>query len=137
MHNPIRAEKMGLRGPPFGEVWESTGGTGFSLSALQAIRTGFYRSRAYTTFQVTCRAGAPYWPDGHFRIGNRNVCEIGRSGVLYTDHVETIGTEWDRDTDVLYQVGIGDQQVEDTPGAIISRQVAQIRSIIQAVGVTS
>ena len=137
VHNPIRAEKMGLRGPPFGEVWESSGGTGFSLSALQAIRTGFYRSRAYTTFQVTCRAGAPYWPDGHFRIGNRNVCEIGRSGILYTDHVETIGTEWDRDTDVLYQLGIGDQQVEDQPGAIISRQVAQIRAIVQAVGVTS
>lgn len=137
VHNPARAAKMGLRGPPFGEVWESTGGTGFSLSALQAIRSGFYRSRAYTTFEVVVRAGAPYWPDGHFRNGNRVICEIGESGVLYTEHVESMGLSWDRPSDPEYRVGIGNQQVEDQPGAILSRQIAQIRNISQAIGVSS
>ena len=39
--NPIWQAKAGIRGPAFGERFESTGGTGFSLSALQAITSRF------------------------------------------------------------------------------------------------
>ena len=57
--NPIWQAKAGIRGPAFGERFESTGGTGFSLSALQAIRTGFWRSRAFTSYKFTVINGAP------------------------------------------------------------------------------
>lgn len=135
--NPVRYNKMGAAGPPFGEYWESSGSTGFSLSALKAIRTGFFRTRAYRTFEVKVRAGAPYWPGSHFTIGDRVSCEIGRTGHLYTDYVYGIGIEWSREQDVDFPIVIGDGQVEDTAGAILSRQVAAIKDIVQAIGVSS
>lgn len=135
--NPVRISKMGENGPPFGEAWESEGGKGFSLSALQAIRTGFFRSRAYRIFEVKVRAGAPYWPGAHFAVGDRVSAEIGRTGELYTDYVYGIGVSWDRSSDPLYEITIGDGMVEDTPGAILSRQIAMVRSIVQSVGVAS
>lgn len=137
VHNPIRAQRMGEWGPPFGEYWESTGGKGFSLSALQAIRTGFYRARAYRVFEATMRAGAPFWPGAHFREGNRINCEIGKTGHLWTDFVHGIEVSWDRSNDPDYAVTIGDGVVEDTPGAILSRQIASVKDIVQAVGVSS
>lgn len=135
--NPVRYDAMGAQGPPFGEYWESSGSTGFSLAALKAIRTGFFRTRAYRTFEVKVRAGAPYWPGSHFGVGDRVSCEIGRSGKLYTDYVYGIGIEWSRDADVDYPITIGDGQVEDEAGAILSRQIAMIKDIVQSVGVSS
>ncbi|KXT55656.1 hypothetical protein Y710_17990 [Gordonia sp. QH-12] len=137
VHNPVRAEKMGEWGPPYGERWESTGGKGFSLSALQAIRVGFYRTRAYRVFEATVQAGRPYWPGAHFIEGDRVNVEMGNTGRLWTDHVSAIGCEWSRDSDVDYPVTIGDGQIEDTPGAMLSRQLASVKEIVQAVGVSS
>lgn len=137
VHNPIRAQKMGENGPPYGEFWESTGGKGFSLSALQAIRTGFYRTRAYRVFEAVVRAGAPWWPGAHFDEGDRVNVELGNTGRLWTDHVSAIGCQWSRDSDIEYPVTIGDGVVEDTPGAILSRQLAATKELIQSIGVSS
>ena len=135
--NPVRIEKMGARGPAYGEYWESSGGTGASLHALEAIRTGFYRTRAYTTFQIKCRAGAPYWPGAHFDTGDRIAGEIGKSGKLYVDHVYSLGFGWDRGADLDWDIAFGDNQVDDEPGAILSRQVAMIKHVIQELGVSA
>ncbi|QRY62760.1 hypothetical protein JVX90_00335 [Gordonia sp. PDNC005] len=137
VYNPIRAMKMGENGPPYGEYWESQGGKGFSLSALQAVRTGFFRTRAYRVFQATVSAGRPHWPGAHFIEGDRVNVEIGNTGRLYTDHVYGIGCQWDRSSDVDYPVTIGDGAVEDGPGAILSRQLAMTKELIQAIGVSS
>ena len=135
--NPIRMAKMGVNGPPYGEYWESSGGTGFSLSALQAIRTGFYKTRAYTTFSVKVRAGAPYWPGMHFDVGDRLSAEIGASKHLYVDHCYSLGWGWSRTEDKDYDIAIGDDQVEDEPGAILSRQVAAIKSLVVGMGLST
>ncbi|OLT33682.1 hypothetical protein BJF84_21340 [Rhodococcus sp. CUA-806] len=79
--NPIRQAKMGLRGPPLGEVFESSGGTGFSLSALQAIRVAMWRSRPMQTFKFTIRNGMPYWVglDMDLATAARSSTAAGRS----------------------------------------------------------
>lgn len=135
--NPIRVEKMGANGPPWGEFWESSGSKGFSPAALQAIRTGFFRTRAYTTFEVKLRAGAPYWPGAHFLEGHRVNCEVGTTEELYTDFVESIEFGWGRDQDVDYAVLVGDGVIEDQPNAILSRQIGMVRELIQSVGVSA
>ena len=135
--NPIRMAKMGVNGPPYGEYWESSGGTGFSLSALQAIRTGFYKTRAYTTFSIKARTGAPYWPGMHFDVGDRLSAEIGASKHLYVDHCYSLGWGWSRTEDKDYDIAIGDDQVEDEPGAILSRQVAAIKSLVVGMGLST
>lgn len=135
--NPIRMEKMGIWGPAYGEYFETSGSKGFSPEALQAIRTGFWRTRAYTTFEVKLRAGAPYWPGAHFREGNRVNTEIGTTGELYTEFVESIEFGWDRDNDVDYDIVVGDGAVQDQPGAILSRQIAMTKELMQQLGVSS
>lgn len=135
--NPIRMNRMGEWGPPFGEYWESTGGKGFSLSALQAIRVGFYRTRAYRVHEATVRAGAPYWPGAHFTTGDRVNVEIGATGNLWTDYVYGIECSWGRSNDPDFAVTIGDGVIEDTPGSILSRQLAMTKELIQSIGVSS
>lgn len=135
--NPIRMQNMGVNGPPFGEYWEASGGTGFSLSALQAVRTGFHRTRAYTTFVLDVQAGRPFWPGVHFDVGDRVGGEVGRTGHLYIDQVHQLELSWSRTEDPDWKVTIGDGQVEDTPGAILSRQLAMLKSLIAGIGLSS
>ena len=134
--NPVRIQKMGEWGPPFGEYWEATGGNGMLVSVIQAIRVGFFRSRAYRVFEVTVIPGRPYVPGAHFDIGDRVNAEVGRKGKLHTDYVYAIDTEWSRTSDPKDTITIGDGVVEDTPGAVLSRQVASIKDIVQSIGVS-
>ncbi|BDD81492.1 hypothetical protein TPB0596_12550 [Tsukamurella pulmonis] len=130
--NPFRQQRMGLQGPPLGEVWEATGGTGFSLSALQSIRTGFYKSKAYTSTKVTCRNAEPYVVGEHFDLGHRVATEVGDSGWFYVDSATEFDDTWSRADDPKLGVTIGDGALEDQPGAILARQIANIRAITQA-----
>ncbi|WP_141216684.1 MULTISPECIES: Gp37-like protein [Nocardiaceae] len=135
--NPFRQAKMGLRGPPLGEVFESSGGTGFSLSALQAIRVGMWRSRPMQTYKFTVRNGAPYWVGRHFDLGDRVAFEYGRRNKLHTERVASRKCTWDRGTDADWTVAVGDDKPIDAPSAILARQAEQIRGVLQAVGVSS
>lgn len=133
--NPLRMAKMGRNA--YGEYWESSGGTGFSLSALQAIRTGFDRTKAYRSYKVTTVNGAPYWVGRHFTTGDRVAAEVGKRGNYYIDHVYALKLSLDRDQDPRFDISIGSDGAEDQPGAMLARQIAQVRGIVQAIGVSS
>jgi hypothetical protein len=135
--NPIRQAKMGLRGPPLGEVFESSGGTGFSLSALQAIRVAMWRSRPMQTFKFTIRNGMPYWVGLDMDLGDRSSFEHGRRKKLHVERMHSRKCSWDRGTDANWTCSLGDDKPIDQPGAILARQTEQIRGIIQSVGVSS
>lgn len=137
-HN-VRQGKMGRN--QYGEHWENTGGTGFSVSALQAIRIGLWKTRAYTSYEVELINGAPYWVGRHFTLGDRVSAEIGnmsrRSGRLYVDQVHSVKLSWTRDADPKNALTIGDGSAEEQPGAILSRQLEHVRALVQSLGVDS
>lgn len=136
--NPFRQSRMGIRGPGFGEHFESTGGTGFSLSALQAIRAGFWRTAARTSYKFSVINGAPYWIGQHFDVGDRVSGEIGRVDPhIYTDHCTAVKYTHSRTADPLFTCSIGSDTNQDEPGALLSRQIEQVRGIAQAIGVGS
>ncbi|MRH85990.1 hypothetical protein GFY24_00670 [Nocardia sp. SYP-A9097] len=135
--NPIRIADMGIRGPAYGEYWESTGGTGFSLSALQAIRTGFDRTKAYRSYKVSVQNGMPYWVGRHFDIGDRVAAEVGRDGRWYIDHVYALKYVINRNDVAHWEISIGDDKAEDDAAAMLARHVAQIKSLVQMIGVSS
>ncbi len=136
--NPIRQNKMGIRGPSFGEHFESTGGTGFSLSALSAIRAGFWRTRAFTSYRFSVINGAPYWVGRHFDTGSRLSAEIGRTNpAMYTDFCTALKFTYSRGQDPKWTISIGDDGDEDMPGALLSGQIEQVRGIVQSIGVGS
>ncbi|AKJ72568.1 minor tail protein [Gordonia phage GMA2] len=131
--HPIRQAAMG-RGQ-YGEAWENTGGTGFSISALQAIRIGLWKTRAYTSFKVTVVNGAPYWVGKHFTLGDRVGAEVGRTGRIYIDQVNTLRLTWSREQDPLWEISVGNDEGEEVRGAILSRQLEQVRAFVQSLGV--
>lgn len=133
--HPLRQAAMG-RGQ-YGEAWENSGGTGFSISALQSIRVGMWKTRAYTSFKVTVINGAPYWVGKHFGLGDRVAAEIGRTGDLYIDQVNSLSLSWSREQDPKWEISIGNDEAEEPRGAILSRQLEQVRAFVQALGVDS
>lgn len=135
--NPIRFSQMGIRGPAYGEYWESTGGTGFSLSALQAIRAGFDRTKAYRSYKVSVQNGMPYWVGRHFDVGDRVAAEVGRNGHWYIDHVYALKYVISRDQAAHWEISIGDDRAEDDPSSMLARHIAQVKSLVQAIGVSS
>ena len=136
---PTRQFQMG-RGQ-YGEHWENTGGTGFSVSALQAIRIGLWKTRAYTSFKFELVNGAPYWVGRHFDLGDRVSGEVGdlTNGVgrLYVDQVHGLTLSWSREQDPRWVIALGDNNAEDMPGAVLSRQLEQVRALVQSLGVDS
>jgi hypothetical protein len=137
--HPIRQSITG-RGQ-YGEHWENTGGTGFSVSALQAIRIGLWKTRAYTSFKFEVVNGKPYWIHKHFTLGDRASGETGDVsdgiGKLYVDQVHGTKLTWGRDKDATHEIVLGNGDAERLPGALLSSQLEQVRALIQALGVDS
>ena len=130
-----RQAKMG-RGQ-YGEHLENSNGTGFSVSALQAIRIGRWKTRAYRSFKVSVINGAPYWVGRHFTLGDRVGAEVGASGIIYIDQVNTLKLSWSRTQDPRWDISIGSDEQEEGPSAILGRQLEQVRAFVQSLGVDS
>lgn len=137
MANPIRQNRMGIRGPGWGEEWEPTGGTGASLSALQAIQAGFDRTKAYRSYKVSVRNFAPWRVGEHFDLGDRTAVEVGKRGTYYIDHVYGLKVSWSRTEDPWYDISIGDDKKDIAPNAVLTRQVEGLKAILQSVSVAS
>lgn len=141
-HRVPHVQRQALMGRgQYGEAWESGGGTGFSISALQSIRAGLWRTRAFTSYSLTVNNGAPYWVGRHFDVGDRIVADVKRNqdglGALYVDQVESTKVSWSRTSDTKVEIQLGERGASDTPGAALSKQLENVRTIIQALGVDS
>ncbi|MCD2263680.1 hypothetical protein K3888_13320 [Dietzia aurantiaca] len=120
----------------YGDVWEPSGGTGFSLSTVGAIRTGKQATQPYTSFQVEVVNAMPYMIGRHFDIASPISAEVGRSGRLYTDELRRKklsfgprGIGWD--------LAIGVDSEERTPIARLGRLLESTKQIVQNLSVQS
>lgn len=137
-HKVSNQQRQALMGNNrYGEHWAEGASTGFSLSALQAIRNGMWDTRAYTSFKVTVVNGAPYWVGKHFDLGDRVAAEIGDTGNLYVDQVNSLKLTWSRTQDPKWEISIGNDQAEEMPGGVLARQLASVKAIVQSLGVDS
>lgn len=129
--NPMRKAQMGPDAD--WEHWVQGPGTGFTLSTLQAMRTGFWDTRGYTSFTAEIDDRAPYIVGKHFDLGDRVSFEIG--GELYIDNVTKIGLKWDRTTLPTHSITIGSGEAEEEPAAKLMRYKEQIMNLLQLQGV--
>jgi hypothetical protein len=123
--------RMGPDADP--EAWVQGPGVGFTLSTLQAIRTGFWDNRGYTSFKAEIEDGAPWRVGKHFDLGDRIAFEI--SGQLYVDNVRSLKLAWDRTTAPTWSVSIGNDEAEEEPAARLMRYKEQIFTLLQQQGV--
>lgn len=134
IENRPRGQKMGKYANL--EHFE-TADNGFGLSTLTAIRTGFFKTRAYTSFRVSVINGAPYFVGYHLANGDRVSAENGRSRKLYTDQIRALKLTWSREQDPNWAISIGVDDDEQMPTARLGRQLEHVRTIVQAVSVSS
>jgi len=133
--NLTRAATMGSN--RYGEAWADGGDQGYSLSMLQAIITGMWNTRGYTSFKISVINGAPYWVGRDFDLGDRIGFEIGNSGVIYVDNCYSLKLSWSRTQDPKWDITIGNGQPKEPPFAQLGAMVSAVRGIVQTLGVTS
>lgn len=134
-HNFVkRAEGMGR--DRYGEVWETTGSTGFSLSTIAAIRAGRHATRPYTSYQLEVVNAAPYIVGRHFDLGSPVSAEVGRTGRLYTDQLRTKRIEFDA-ASVGVALSIGVDSEEKTATARLGRVLESVKQVTQNLSVQS
>ncbi|WP_280371179.1 hypothetical protein [Nocardia wallacei] len=129
--NPIRKAAMGP--DAWMEHWVQGPGVGFTLSTLQAMITGFWDTKGYTSFTAEIDAYAPYVPGKHFGLMDRIAFEV--NGHWQVDHVHSIRNKGDRATLPTWEISIGTDEAEEEPTAKLMRYKENIMSLIQQQGV--
>lgn len=129
--NPIRKQAMGP--DAWMEHWVQGPGVGFTLSTLQAMITGFWDTRGYTSFTAEIDAYSPYIPGKHFGLMDRIAFEV--AGTWQVDHVHSIRNKGDRNTLPAWEISIGNDEAEEEPAAKLMRYKEQILGLIQQQGV--
>lgn len=129
--NPIRKSAMGP--DAWMENWVQGPGTGFTLSTLQAIITGLFDTRGYTSFTAEIDAYAPYVPGKHFGLMDRIAFDFG-GGDWYVDNVHAIRNKGDRGTLPTWEISIGNDEAEEDPAAKLMRYKENILSLLQLQG---
>ena len=66
------------------------------------------------------------------------MAEVGTINPKYhTEHVTSIKYTYSRTQDPTFTVAIGNDSNDKMPGAMLARQIEQVRGIVQSVGVGS
>ena len=110
--DPIRALQAGDFA--FLENFEQgSSGSAYTVSGELDIRTGQWKSRAYTNFKVSIRNGFPWVANMDFTLGDRVSFEM--ANVLLVDHVSAIRYKWDKDSPVRVELSVGNDNQEGDP----------------------
>jgi hypothetical protein len=102
------------------EGWGDNADRAFTLSALVAIRSKMWATRAHTTHSVKVSDAAPYYIGekgyGHFFLGSRvatSVLGYPTPHTLFVERVKKLKYEWDKDGPSGWDIEIGYQESSD------------------------
>ncbi len=116
--SPSRAQRLGWS--HYHEKWGDGADRAYTLSALLALRTGFWQTREYTRHTLVVADGAPYRigqkGHGHFFLGDRvgsTVLGMPEEGLVFVDRVSELQLAWDRESSPSWQITIGQREPED------------------------
>jgi hypothetical protein len=120
--DPIRALRMGDFG--FLEHFERGSGSAYTISGVLDIRTGHWKTRAYSSFKTTVRNGAPYLVGTDFQLGDRLAFQ--QANILNVDQCTAIRYSWDDGTPITVGLSIGKDTEEEDPVARATRTLAAV-----------
>ncbi|TEA06278.1 hypothetical protein [Mycobacteroides salmoniphilum] len=121
--DPIRAIRMGDFG--FLEHFEQGGGgTAYTVSGILNLRSGHWKTRAYTSFKTSIRNGMPYLLDTDFTLGDRLGFQM--ANVIHVDQCTAIRRSYDESTPMTIELSIGDDSEEEDPVAKATRTLAAV-----------
>jgi hypothetical protein len=129
--------QTGLGEMHYYESWCEGGERAFTLSALMAIRSKMWETRAHVEHTITVSDAAPYLIGeegyGHFWLGSRvatSVRGFPDPDTLFVERVQRIKYEWDGDGPKGWKLAIGRKDPEDP----VVKLYQLIRNTNQALG---
>ncbi|WP_312715453.1 Gp37-like protein [Corynebacterium flavescens] len=126
-----RRQKMGRFGRP--EHWVTSGSNGFSLSTLQALRTGMLETAASVSHSVPIVDGAPYRYGRDFVLGSRGAFQFGKQ--YWITRIHAVKHSWSRSSDVEIDISLGDDPARELPEARLLKSLESVGKILQALEV--
>ncbi len=113
--DPVRAIRMGDFG--FLEHFETGGGgTAYTVSGVLNLRTGHWKTRAYTSFKTTItNAAGPYLLDVDYTLGDRLGFQMGNT--IHVDQCTGYRRSYDESTPMTIELTIGNDAEEQDPVA--------------------
>jgi hypothetical protein len=126
--DPVRAIYMGDFG--FLEHFESGSGTAYVISGEIALRTGLFKSRAYTSFNTSIRNGAPYLYDHDFTLGDR--LGFTMANAIYVDQCSAAKRTYDLNTPMTLDLVIGTGIQEQDPLSQATHALANVWNMVGA-----
>ncbi|MEI6376146.1 MAG: hypothetical protein WCO97_03025 [bacterium] len=128
--DPSRALWTGDMG--FNEHLERGGsGTAYTMSAIQDLRKGNFKTRAFHGFTTKVINGRPWMVDVDVALGDR--CGFEQDGVIYVDQITAVKREWDRTKPVTVSMSIGDDSDREDPAERGMRVLQSVWSMVAAV----
>lgn len=125
--DPIRAIRMGDFG--FLEHFEQGGGgTAYTVSGILNLRSGHWKTRAYTSFKTSIRNGTPYLLDTDFTLGDRLGFQMGN--VIHVDQCTAVRRSYDESNPMTIELSIGDDSEEEDPVAKATRTLAAVWGLV-------
>lgn len=124
--DPIRAIRMGDLA--FLEHWEAGSGSAYTVSGLLSLRTGHWKTRAYTSFQTTVRNNAPFAYAYDFDLGDRVGFQM--ANIIHVDQLTAVRRSYDESTAMKLELSIGRDVEEEDPVARATRTLAQLWNLV-------
>lgn len=125
--DPIRALQAGDFA--FLENFEQgSTGSAYTISGELDIRTGIWKTRAYTNFRVSIRNGYPWVANLDFSLGDR--CAFEMANVLHVDQVSAIRYKWDLETPVRVELSVGNDTQEEDPVGKAIKAIAGVWNVV-------
>lgn len=131
--SPLRTRSLGWS--HYYENFEDGADKAYTLSAVIALRAGFYKSRQRTSHTMKVGDGAPYLVgergQGHFWLGDRVGGQIPGSpdGQVVVERVSALTLAWDAETPHQWDITLGDLTVDQDP---LEYALSKIRGLTDA-----
>ncbi|MUL44462.1 hypothetical protein FZI85_17205 [Mycobacterium sp. CBMA293] len=120
--DPKRALLMGDFG--FLEHYERGSGSAYTVAGVLDIRTGHWKTRAYSSFKTTVRNGAPYLVGKDFQLGDRLGFQM--ANLIHVDQCTAVRYSWDDSNPITVGLSIGNDKEEEDPVARATRSIAAV-----------
>lgn len=127
--DPVRAIRMGDFG--FLEHFETGGsGTAYTVSGVLSLRTGHWKTRAYTSFKTSVSdIAGPYYMDVDYTLGDRLGFQMGN--VIHVDQMTGYRRSYDESKPMTIELTIGSDAEERDP---VAKGMAVLGSVWNLVG---
>lgn len=126
--DPVRSIYMGDFG--FLEHFESGSGTAYVISGEIALRTGLWKSRAFTSFSTSIRNGAPYLYDYDFTLGDRLGFTMAHA--IYVDQCSAARRSYDLNKPMTLELVIGSGVLDTDPLSMATHALANVWNLFGA-----